>query len=90
MYNQVKFPAETHVMLTMLTKQFQNLDKSNDGNIYGDVLIQVMNIHCFGLTDGMNSIFLDPSNEVLTQAVNTEISKQTWLLVSCLKNEARK
>ena len=35
-YNEAKFPAETHLMLTMLTKQFQNLDKSNDGNIYGD------------------------------------------------------
>ena len=23
-------------MLTMLTRQFQNLDKSNDANIYGD------------------------------------------------------
>ena len=35
-YNQAKFPDETHLMLTMLTQQFQNLDKSNDGNIYGD------------------------------------------------------
>ena len=35
-YNQAKFPAETHLLLTMLTKQSQNLYKSNDGNIYGD------------------------------------------------------
>ena len=30
-----------------------------------------------GLTDVMNSIFLDPSNEFLTQAVNIGIPKQT-------------
>ena len=30
-----------------------------------------------GLTHVMNSIFLDPSNEFLTQAVNIRIPKQT-------------
>ena len=30
-----------------------------------------------GLTHVINSIFLDPSNEFLTQAMNTEIPKQT-------------
>ena len=30
-----------------------------------------------GLTQVMNSIFLDPSNEFLTQAVNIGIPKQT-------------
>ena len=29
-----KFPAEMHHMLTVLTEQFRNLDKSSDGNIY--------------------------------------------------------
>ena len=47
------------------------------------VLTQVMNLTLsneyspLGLTYVMNSIFLDPSNEFLTQAVNIGIPKQT-------------
>ena len=42
-----------------------------------------------GLTDVMNSIFLDPSNEFLTQAVNIGIPKQT-LSAFMFQNEATK
>ena len=35
-HNQAKFPAETYLMDTILARQFQNLDKSNDGNTYSD------------------------------------------------------
>ena len=34
MNDRAKLPAETLLMLTMLTKQFQSFDKGNDGNIY--------------------------------------------------------
>ena len=43
-----------------------------------------------GLTDVMNSIFLDPSNEFLTQAVNIGIPKQTLGLAFMFQNEATK
>ena len=43
-----------------------------------------------GLTQVMNSIFLDPSNEFLTQAVNIGIPKQTLGLAFMFQNEATK
>ena len=43
-----------------------------------------------GLTHVMNSIFLDPSNEFLTQAVNIGIPKQTLGLAFMFQNEATK
>ena len=38
----------------------------------------------------MNSIFLDPSNEFLTQAVNIGIPEQTLGLAFMFQNEATK
>ena len=43
-----------------------------------------------GLTHVMNSIFLDPSNEFLTQAATLESPNKLWACAFMFQNEATK